>query len=816
MQSSTQPGDSNSANFTCSESNTQKSPGIFNRRKHIENKISDGDLKGASRLLFSSESLSPDNPDTLQALQTKHPPAPSTPYSLDPPTASQVCLQINSKETLEAIISFKTGSAAGLDGISPQHLKDLISHSSGDAGIQLLNSITKLINKMYTGNINPDIVPILFGANLIALNKKDGGVRPIAVGTTLRRLASKIAVRHIISKLKPLFEPIQLGFGTKGGCEAAVHSLRTYLSNTTSEVLIKIDVKNSVNRDTLLTETKHNIPEIYNYLLLSYADPTKLLYRENVLSSEVGCQQGDPLGPAIFSLAINPIIKKLNSKFNVWYLDDGTLGGDVDTVTSDLSTIKTEFRNIGLEINFSKCELYIPNSIPNHNNIEENFNTLTPNIKVVNSESLCLLGSPIFEDSFPNFIENSISKFKKYSNRLLEISPHYAITILKFCLFVPKLTYAIRCSPIWKFGNIILPLDDLIKSTLESILNIQLSDHSWTQASLPIRHGGLGIRKISSVALPAFLSSVHSSASLIGKILKGLPSNYETAGLDEAKKAWSTACPSKDFPTHPNCQRSWDDIMCQISVDSLLNRSTGRERARLLASASKESGEWLRAYSSPNTGTFLTPDTLRIATCLRLGVRVCAPHRCPCGSEVDELGHHGLSCQKSAGRFSRHAALNDIIRRSLASVNVPALLEPTGIARDDGKRPDGMSLVPWGLGRVLVWDATCVDTLAPSHLTGTSNQAGAAAKAAEKLKMHKYRGLGPEYIFMPFGVETLGPWGPSALQLFKELAKRLIDLTGDRRAGSFLAQRISLAIQRGNAASVFGTMPKGSNFLDLF
>ncbi|KAI8433681.1 hypothetical protein MSG28_015679 [Choristoneura fumiferana] len=40
------------------------------------------------------------------------------------------------------------------------------------------------------------------------------------------------------------------------------------------------------------------------------------------------------------------------------------------------------------------------------------------------------------------------------------------------------------------------------------------------------------------------------------------------------------------------------------------------------------------------------------------------------------------------------------------------------------------------------------------------------------------------------------------------------DTTGDRRAGSFLAQRISLAIQRGNAASIFGTMPQGP-FLDL-
>ncbi|KPJ15744.1 hypothetical protein RR48_09667 [Papilio machaon] len=86
---------------------------------------------------------------------------------------------------------------------------------------------------------------------------------------------------------------------------------------------------------------------------------------------------------------------------------------------------------------------------------------------------------------------------------------------------------------------------------------------------------------------------------------------------------------------------------------------------------------------------------------------------------------------------------------------------------------------------------------------------------AEKAKANKYRGLGSEYEFVPFGVETLGPWGPSARRLFKETAKRLVDITGDRRAGSYLGQRISLAIQRVDAA-IFGTLPKGIPFNDIF
>ncbi|CAK1587163.1 unnamed protein product [Parnassius mnemosyne] len=668
---------------------------------------------------------------------------------------------------------------------------------------------------MYSGNVNPEIVPILFGANLIALTKKDGGVRPIAVGSTLRRLASKIAVRHILQKLNSEFEPVQLGFGVKGGCEAAVHALRSFLTYGQPDVLLKIDVKNafnSVNRDTLLTEIKQHIPEIYNYLLLSYADPTKLLYRSNELSSEVGCQQGDPLGPAIFSLAINPIIKILNSKFNVWYLDDGTLGGDLDTVFSDLLLIKNKFEAIGLELNFSKCELFINNCDLNLNDIKQKFNILAPNIKIVNRNSLYLLGSPIFDESIREYINNSTTKFQNFADRLLEISPHYALCILKFCLFVQKFTYVLRSCSFWNHPFLLTQVDNLIKISLESILNMQLNEQSWTQASLPIRYGGLGIRKVSSVSLPAFLSSVHSSANLISKILRASHSNFEIVGLEEARNAFLFACPGQNFPVTPNSQRSWDDIYCKLTYDSLLSCSTGSARARLLAVGTHEAGYWLHAYPSSNTGTFLEPDTLRIATCLRLGVPVCAPHKCPCGSDVDKLGHHGLSCQKSAGRFSRHAALNDIIRRSLATVNVPSLLEPSGIARDDGKRPDGMSLIPWKMGRVLVWDATCSDTLALSHLHGTNNRAGAACEAAEKAKAFKYRGLGSEYDFVPFGVETLGPWGPSAIRLFKEIAKRLVDITGDRRAGSYLGQRISLAIQRGNAASIFGTLPKGTPF----
>ena len=52
-------------------------------------------------------------------------------------------------------------------------------------------------------------------------------------------------------------------------------------------------------------------------------------------------------------------------------------------------------------------------------------------------------------------------------------------------------------------------------------------------------------------------------------------------------------------------------------------------------------------------------------------------------------------CRFSKGRHSRHASLNDIVKRALDSAKVPCHLEPAGLYRSDGKRPDGASVVPW-------------------------------------------------------------------------------------------------------------------------
>lgn len=184
---------------------------------------------------------------------------------------------------------------------------------------------------------------------------------------------------------------------------------------------------------------------------------------------------------------------------------------------------------------------------------------------------------------------------------------------------------------------------------------------------------------------------------------------------------------------------------------------------------------------------------------------------------MDSKGHHGLKCRKKAGRYATHADLNNIIKRSLTSADIPAALEPVGLVREDGKRVDGITLIPWTKGSALIWDATCTDTLAPSNIRFSSRKAGRAADDKARRKEVKYRSLIIQnYHFVPFAVETMGSWSADAIRFFDTLSRKIALKTNEPRSKSFLKQRVSMAIQRGNAAGVMGTFRACDNMDEIF
>ena len=69
------------------------------------------------------------------------------------------------------------------------------------------------------------------------------------------------------------------------------------------------------------------------------------------------------------------------------------------------------------------------------------------------------------------------------------------------------------------------------------------------------------------------------------------------------------------------------------------------------------------------------------------------------------------------------------------SAKVPSRLELAGLRGSDGKRPDGMNIIPWSRGRLLVWDATCCNVFTASHIGAAVSELGAVAAKAEDNKV---------------------------------------------------------------------------------
>ena len=253
---------------------------------------------------------------------------------------------------------------------------------------------------------------------------------------------------------------------------------------------------------------------------------------------------------------------------------------------------------------------------------------------------------------------------------------HDALCLLRHVFSLPKMLYTLRTSPCFLSPELEL-FDQLQRKLLGSITNIDLfvSDRAWTQASLPVWLGGLGIWSVAQLAPSAFLASVAGSSDLSRQLLPPGSEMLFYPEQNEALRVWSISHQEEPpSPTACTHQKAWDTPIVNAAYDQLLESAPDDlSLARLLAAHTRESGAWLNVLPVSALGLRMDDDTVRIAIGLRLGAPLCLPHVCHhCGAEVDNLSTHGLSCRKSQGRHPRHASINSLIQRYLVCSRNPS------------------------------------------------------------------------------------------------------------------------------------------------
>ena len=461
---------------------------------------------GKALQALTSAGMAQQTRETEATMRSKHPPAEEPPTFIPTaPVQDTPQLQFGLLAVEKASLSFRRGTAPGPGGFRPEHLRTAIKGAPANRAVRAGAALTRLVNLMAAGRVPEEVAPYLCGARLHAAKKKDGGLRPIAIGNLLRRLTSKLIASALADKAASHFAPHQLGVGVQGGCEAILHTVRQALEKDPDKWNLQCDFLNAFNlasRQTTFLEVEKVFPEALAWVLTSYGAPSHLQYGDSTISSDRGFHQGDPLAGLLFSANLQPVIDTIEEEVpdlevDAWFLDDGDQVGTLDQLRKVVDILLREGPPRGLVLSTSatvpapgrpKTTVWCPadlSSMPE--------DPLQRGLLRVREPGIILLGAPL---GTPQFVREVLSKKVEKVQEITSLlpgieDPHTEFVLLRSCLALPKLMFSLRTVDTSAYQEPLIEYDRVTREALTRIMGSPLQDQQWSQATLPTSMGGL-------------------------------------------------------------------------------------------------------------------------------------------------------------------------------------------------------------------------------------------------------------------------------------------------------------------------------------
>ena len=230
----------------------------------------------------------------------------------------------------------------------------------------------------------------------------------------------------------------QLGFGVKGGAEAAVHAVRLYLQDPETGLQEHLQYHSQGLDAECLGEHAPTLYAFVHYILVAFIP----FWMDRTIQSAEWVHQSDPLGPLLFCLSIQHMVTQLELELSLLYLNYNTLGEKC----GQPQTWSRGGRARGSRdwATFEQGEIW------DHCAHPEILNPIVhclPGAKIVDPSKATLLGSPIGDvSSVSDAYTTKVNQLKTIGERLQLLSAHGAILLLKHSS-LPKLLYNLRTTP---------------------------------------------------------------------------------------------------------------------------------------------------------------------------------------------------------------------------------------------------------------------------------------------------------------------------------------------------------------------------------